>query len=535
MPMENTQTEPDLSNSRPAVHYLSTPDRQGLLGQLRHLLQFGDGIPVLVGAPGSGKSILLEQLATTLEGVEFCTLYRIEAQSSLIENLVQVSSLLGIQTGDSASSGVTESTNAGAMLVALRHYGQALCSDQKQGVLLLDDAHHLDDSALAAFVSLSQIDQSSSHGLSLLFSGRPGLVERLDDLRILEVPIYDFTVPALSADELASFLKLPGVLSPAIKSAGVVNPESVRRLWASTLGNPGTALRLLESEVNTYSKSSLLAIPAWLKSWRGIPLGHILAVALLSIVVAVTLIFRGSGESVDDIKPPLKPPSFTPLNKSSSSTREQSASAASSSQKQLPEQPEAAEQSGGSGFRPGGQDASVSEGITKKMAVIDTEMKSETEPQFSSSSSSAPVPVVAPVSVAASSRSTVLSTPVAPLREPPRKSASSSVAAAKPQQFSSDESYILEQDDNAYTLQVLAASKKSSLTGYIERQPNRDQLYLFKGTRNGKDWYVVVSGVFPTRADALKGIKSLPAAQRKAGPWPRKLGKIKAEILESTQ
>lgn len=53
---------------------------------------------------------------------------------------------------------------------------------------------------------------------------------------------------------------------------------------------------------------------------------------------------------------------------------------------------------------------------------------------------------------------------------------------------------------------------------------------MFKSKRAGKDWFVVVTGRFISSAQARQAIAKLPTAQRDAGPWPRDLKTIQAEI-----
>jgi DamX protein len=53
---------------------------------------------------------------------------------------------------------------------------------------------------------------------------------------------------------------------------------------------------------------------------------------------------------------------------------------------------------------------------------------------------------------------------------------------------------------------------------------------MFKSKRQGNDWFVVITGRFGSSAEARQAIGRLPAAQRDAGPWPRDVKTIQAEI-----
>ena len=60
----------------------------------------------------------------------------------------------------------------------------------------------------------------------------------------------------------------------------------------------------------------------------------------------------------------------------------------------------------------------------------------------------------------------------------------------------------------------------------------KKDLLLFKSLRQGKDWFVVVTGRFPTSAKARQAVQNLPAAQSKASPWPREIKVIQQEIKQ---
>ena len=82
-------------------------------------------------------------------------------------------------------------------------------------------------------------------------------------------------------------------------------------------------------------------------------------------------------------------------------------------------------------------------------------------------------------------------------------------------------------------LQLVAASKRDSLLGYMSIQPNKESMRLYRRVKkDGGHWYIVVLGAYNSKQDAQAAIKSLPKQQRDAGPWPRPMSLVKMEIEE---
>lgn len=79
-----------------------------------------------------------------------------------------------------------------------------------------------------------------------------------------------------------------------------------------------------------------------------------------------------------------------------------------------------------------------------------------------------------------------------------------------------------------YTLQLSGASKAESLNAWAKKQ-NLSNYHVYKTTRNGQPWYVLVSGAYATPADAKRAVSALPAEVRAANPWVKPLSQVKKE------
>ncbi len=99
-----------------------------------------------------------------------------------------------------------------------------------------------------------------------------------------------------------------------------------------------------------------------------------------------------------------------------------------------------------------------------------------------------------------------------------------------------DEMWLLQQDDSAYTLQVLGAYDHATLKNFLAKQATSEQFALFKTEYHNKDWYVLVYGIYANRAAALVALKQLPPAlQQTTQPWARSLADIKTHIRKRSQ
>ncbi|KAB8312368.1 SPOR domain-containing protein [Erwinia endophytica] len=79
-----------------------------------------------------------------------------------------------------------------------------------------------------------------------------------------------------------------------------------------------------------------------------------------------------------------------------------------------------------------------------------------------------------------------------------------------------------------YTLQLSSASRADTLNAWAKKQ-NLSSYHVYKTTRNGQPWFVLVSGSYATSADAKRAVSSLPAEVRAQNPWVKPLSQVKKE------
>ena len=86
------------------------------------------------------------------------------------------------------------------------------------------------------------------------------------------------------------------------------------------------------------------------------------------------------------------------------------------------------------------------------------------------------------------------------------------------------QNWIKQQNKNHFTLQLLGTHNKSTLPDYIKKFALKNDAAVFKTKRNGKDWFTLIYGFYPTKSAAQAAAKQLPKGVSK--PWIRSFASI---------
>lgn len=515
--------------------------RQRLLEQLLHYCQFSASLLVVLGEAGSGKSHSCHSLADKARA-EATNNYVCTLDVPVLCNPEQLLTDIARCFGLAAKGEVAQ------ILTDLRHFGQAPEERESLALILIDNAHNLDDQALDALISLLQGQEGCSRRLHVVMFAEPGLEVRLERLELGDVLIHDLHLPTLAQEEVADYIDF------RLEQAGVDldatdNPfdeQVAARIWRQSAGNIEAINRLgrqqLEKLLEEPQPTSLFGRSS------GLPLGHMLAAVVLASALLLLLLYRDEWSGTGAVEPA--------VDKTVSIT--------------LPGRPIQAGKVGGdeslippvsmpAPFEP---EADLSEGapsaqVTMEPAAVEWLSEPPLPPQSAPKEPSpevslpedpvslemelakmveAPAPELPKVespaatvekvkSDAAAARSQA--TQVVTMAESHRRSAPQSIGAVS---LSVAEEQLLGRPAGRYVLQILGAGTEKSVREFMQRQANREALMLYTTRRKGRDWYVVVVGDYATIAEARRAIAELPASQRGAGPWPRKLQAVQTEI-----
>jgi len=83
---------------------------------------------------------------------------------------------------------------------------------------------------------------------------------------------------------------------------------------------------------------------------------------------------------------------------------------------------------------------------------------------------------------------------------------------------------------NHYTLQLLGGANEGAVKKFVKEHGAFYKMGYFQTQRQGKPWYVVVYGDFPSRANAEKAVAELPQNLRSSNPWPRSAQDVHSDM-----
>lgn len=466
---------------------------QGVMKQLLHLAEFSGGLQVIDGVRGSGKTVFAHQMAGALPEEVGCGVLALPPGLPTAQVFDCLLTSLGIDVQDGQSIGQS--------IISLRQFDANLKREQSRKILIIDDAHHFDDQALAALASVFQGSQDTEVGLALIFLAEPGMAQRLDALHLVDVEVRDCVLPPMTEDDIQQLLE--DEYRANAEGEFPFEDDVIEAIHSESGGVPQDALRIAGALWE--QSQAKRAMPIW-KKW---PLWHMLAIAALALALVWGLL-SGFG------KPESEEPKVVSTQMVSSSLMVvvNSSSAAQSSV--------AAENTSVS------ENMSSSEVVISSGSTVSSEKVSSLE-QVSSSSVAIKVPII-PAEVQ-SPREPQSVIPPAVVKNPPK-------ATQKPallDGLTGDEEKLMKLPQRGFVLQVLAANARESLERFVSEQPNRQNLRIYRSIRSGKSWFVVVEGYYADKDSAVAAISNLPNSQLKAGPWPKSVAAVKLEIAAFKQ
>lgn len=80
-----------------------------------------------------------------------------------------------------------------------------------------------------------------------------------------------------------------------------------------------------------------------------------------------------------------------------------------------------------------------------------------------------------------------------------------------------------------FTLQLSGASQSNSLNAFAKAQGLKNYL-VYQTARDGKPWFVLVSGNYASSADAKRAISSLPAEVQAKKPWVKPVHQVQQDL-----
>lgn len=495
--------------------------RRNILDQLLHFCQFGNNLLVVLGEYSLGKTRIAQALIDNLdESDDIC----------FIEGQID-------STFDSLLSSIYEQFEL-ADTEAFDAFASKDASPEGVAVIIIDNAHHIEDADLSHLISFLYSDAATR--IHIVLMAEPHLLPRLEKMDVADVGITDFLLEKLSLSEATDYLnfrmEMADYLGPEIFTEAKVEPW-----WRSADGQ-------LES-LHAAAQQELLRVvtpPRKMEfNKKSLPVPHIVGASVLVGLLLMGGLYWGGGSSPEgqvnkiDVAVPIAkinepgkieqiaPPAVTTHAASQGAVIPVPASEITSSVAVAQQSNEAPSKVEASSI----QHSKASEAAVIKQSVVplvQTQSLQETKVAGSKVSKSLSVSSVRDtkrIETIKEERPVVSEKPIKPSIE---KAVTPNTNAG----FSDQEKAILGWNESEFTLQLVGLSSEKAVREFIATQPNKKDLMMFKSIRQGKDWFVVVTGRFSSSAKARKAIESLPESQKKATPWPRELRVIQKEIRQ---
>ncbi|KJF95715.1 cell division protein DamX [Photobacterium angustum] len=81
-----------------------------------------------------------------------------------------------------------------------------------------------------------------------------------------------------------------------------------------------------------------------------------------------------------------------------------------------------------------------------------------------------------------------------------------------------------------YAIQLSASMSWNETKAFVEKNKIQSSARIYKTRRDGKIWFIVISGDYSTATRARSAIKALPKQLKALSPWPKSYRKIQQEI-----
>lgn len=512
--------------------YYADPVRQQRLDILLHLTQNTSELLVVIGEEGMGKTTFLNQFLHS--AADHWKLCYIESHKMMSEEQFLERVYLGFNIAHA-------SINKGTMLSNLRKRLEKMLEEAIPVILVIDNAHLFSTKVLALILDIASIKNTKSgSSVRVILASEPQIKillaePALDELHSLIVRKID--LPPLDETHTGNylhhrltqagmmveqFLTKPTITKIFRKSEGVprrINEEADRLLFETT----PIIRRTSNVQPEKHSSGFKLVL-------------IIIAITVIAAIAAIAVSNSNESPWHEDV-PVVSEETTTPLTLPPINSLPDSDSSDSEvKKKDDPVDP---------------MQSLKDELASKSTNTQDTSTKT-TSGRFEKDE---PVtPAISLPQLAASDQNTVAepekpaepsstqdlavqtqtektaSTAVLATAEPSTKSSSTAEATDKDISALKNSEWILLQNPNTYTVQLVAGIQQNTIQNFIKIYDLKGDLLYFSAQRNGKLWHNLTYGVFVNQKDASKAVKNLPADVVKLKPWIRQMKAIQSEI-----
>lgn len=481
--------------------FYAGPDGAQRLDLLLHLAPYSP-LLVIAGKPGVGKTALLRQvLRRAHEGWRMALITaRVEmGRDDLLREMAR-------GFGLTLDPRIDHQQLYEALITQLR----ALRQNAQVPILLVDDAQYLSAAMMELILRLCA-ENDNSHTLSILLFGTPQLQNLLEShaLNPLAARVtHTFEVTPLDEEETGAYIR-HRMRAAGAEDGGPFDAMMINRIHAASGGIP--------ARINDMAQRVLSGRPMGeVEHPRGAPVagGGGKRLVLLATAAVVALLMLAGPLRTALFKPaPLNGPAPAPSIAPPPSDSEE---------RVIRNSPQSAPPAGTDAVKP-----------------LPLPPQGETVPEPAPSPAPeapapAPPPPVSqsspPASPAVPSEGAPVPAPAAPA-EPPSPPESARVPGAAPvPPVSAGAEWVRAQPADHFTLQLMAVKDEETARRFIERHHLQDKAAYVRVQRDGKAFYAVFYGNYPSLLEARRAAKALPPKWDTPSPWIRSFKAVRAQI-----
>ena len=496
----------------PRTGFLAGGDRQTHLDHLRRLSQWSRRIIMVSGPFGIGKSSLFRELSNNLESGAKAA--RLSGTLLTSEREVLVGLLQGLGVAAGAKRHVEDLADT-----LVEHIAE-LEKQDRTCIAMVDDAHLLELQAVRRLVQLVSVS-----GLRLVMFGEASLVRELDRIaRIHDLEWFEIPIAGLPRADVRDYLEWR-FQQAHYRGLLPFTDSQLEDIVIRSGGNPSVIDSMANRLLGDMESGEMR------QRQGGFPVLHaMLAVSLVVMVGLIYLLIQQSPQSTTPSQPPqvVTPAQTTPTQSEAVVPDDKPQDASPEAQiadealiEALIEPQVAAEaldaladMTEDAGEPLSAEEAALPdldvEALARDPLVAGSEMQPEmpVSPEAEAELQSGPEAEPDPEPIVAD----VVEAPVPIVRDEPDP-------VSLPQRFK-DANWLLRQNPEHFTLQMLTLSSRQRATEFIARQENQEEFALYSWERDGNRLFVVTYGVFSGSA----------AASRTSAGFTGELGRINAWV-----
>lgn len=490
--------------------------RRQILDQLLHLSQFSNNLLVVLGDYGVGKTRMAQALIDSLDDADDICFLEGQVTStfdSLFKNVIEQFELSDDEE--------------------FKEFTRRQSENDGLAILIVDNAHHLTDVVLTKLIGLLHYGAESR--IHVVLFAEPHLLPRLEHLDIPDVVLSDFLLEKFSLIESVDYLNFRMEMADYLGPEIFTEPK-VEAWWRSSRGQ---LLRLHECAQDKLLASVIVSQNS-IDNKKSPAIFYIVAASVMGAVLSMSYLYWGESPS-------------NQLPREATISIAQTTESSSLLPANAPQEPTMLRE-GVNSIQPlnanpsekaAGSDLISSVSPAQDIARQDTPMpmqekisktpivKQNVVPWMQNNaaqqdtSSELIKSAVETKEIKKIEASQVAGKNITKAAESPAGKIKTATGGAG---YSEQEKNILSWKESEFTLQVMGLSAEKAARDYIAEQSNKKDLLVFKSLRQGKDWFAVIVGRYPSSASARQAAALLPDSQRKAAPWPRDLKTIQKEI-----